>query len=314
MDSTARLKYVLVLKKFLPRPVLRKLVDDASKFLNDKVTKVVVTVPAYFNDSQRTVTKDVKNNEAILVFDLRGGTFDDSMLEVGDGVFKVLSTSRDTHLGGDDLYKASVLVGDVSNIVLLDVTPLSLGLETIGGVMKKIIPRNATLPTSKSETSVEINVLQGEREFVRDNKSRSSFRLDGIPLTPCGVPRIEVKLDINVDDILSITAIDKGTRKKQDITITSACTLPSNEVEKESETLNQEIQALERNRLRFRDCNDIVEIVFVEIVFGTYPLRPIVVGLGKAFLQQQQHPVCTSVCCVLGQNTEGSTTTVVRPS
>uniref|UniRef100_A0A0R0HS21 Uncharacterized protein n=1 Tax=Glycine max TaxID=3847 RepID=A0A0R0HS21_SOYBN len=267
--------------------VLRKLVDDASKFLSDKVTKVVVTVPAYFNDSQRTVTKDViteaicltaygfekKNNEAILVFDLRGGTFDDSMLEVGDGVFKVLSTSRDTHLGGDDLYKcltettekakmelstltqtnnmlrtlvenssrdakllfkdldevilvggstralgatiqASVLVGDVSNIVLLDVTPLSLGLETIGGVMTKIIPRNATLPTSKSETSVEINVLQGEREFVRDNKSRSSFRLDGIPLTPCGVPRIEVKLDINVDDILSFTAIDKGTRKK----------------------------------------------------------------------------------------------------
>ena len=131
------------------------------------------------------------------------------------------------------------MAGDVSDIVLLDVTPLSLGLETLGGVMTKIIPRNTTLPTSKSEvfstaadgqTSVEINVLQGEREFVRDNKSRSSFRLDGTPPTPCGVPRIEVKLDINVDDILSITAIDKGTRKKQDITITSACTLPSNEV------------------------------------------------------------------------------------
>ncbi|KAF2320080.1 hypothetical protein GH714_023117 [Hevea brasiliensis] len=347
--------------------VLRKLVDDASKFLNDKVTKAVVTVPAYFNDSQRTATKDAgriagldvlriineptaaslaygfekKNNETILVFDLGGGTFDVSVLEVGDGVFEVLSTSGDTHLGGDDFDKrivdwlasdfkrdegidllkdkqalqrltetaekakmelssltqtnisiettltrakfeelcsdlldrlktpvenslrdaklsfkdldevilvggstripavqelvkkmtgkdpnvtvnpdevvalgaavqAGVLSGDVSDIVLLDVTPLSLGLETLGGVMTKIIPRNTTLPTSKSEvfstaadgqTSVEINVLQGEREFVRDNKSLGSFRLD-------------------------------GSGKKQDITITGASTLPSDEVER----------------------------------------------------------------------------------
>ncbi|RWW68614.1 hypothetical protein BHE74_00023855 [Ensete ventricosum] len=219
--------------------VLRKLVDDASKFLNDKVTKAVVTVPAYFNDSQRTATKDAgriaglevlriineptaaslaygfekKSNETILVFDLGGGTFDVS----------------------------GVLAGDVSDIVLLDVTPLSLGLETLGGVMTKIIPRNTTLPTSKSEvfstaadgqTSVEINVLQGEREFVRDNKSLGSFRLDGIPPAPRGVPQIEVKFDIDANGILSVTAVDKGTGKKQDITITGASTLPTDEVER----------------------------------------------------------------------------------
>ncbi|KAL0560534.1 hypothetical protein IC582_000939 [Cucumis melo] len=391
--------------------VLRKLVDDASKFLNDQVGKAVVTVPAYFNDSQRTATKDAgriaglevlriineptaaslaygfdkKTNETILVFDLGGGTFDVSVLEVGDGVFEVLSTSGDTHLGGDDfdkrivdwlaesfkrdegidllkdkqalqrltetaekakielssltqtnislpfitatsdgpkhidttltrvkfeelcsdlLYRlrspvetalkdaqlsfkdidevilvggstripavqelvkkmtgknpnmtvnpdevvalgaavqAGVLAGDVSDIVLLDVTPLSLGLETLGGVMTKIIPRNTTLPTSKSEvfstaadgqTSVEINVCQGEREFVRDNKSLGRFLLDGIPPAPRGVPQIEVKFDIDANGILSVTAIDKGTGKKQDITITGASTLPSDEVDR----------------------------------------------------------------------------------
>ncbi|XP_026417715.1 stromal 70 kDa heat shock-related protein, chloroplastic-like [Papaver somniferum] len=402
-------------KQFAPEEisaqVLRKLVDDASKFLNDKVTKAVVTVPAYFNDSQRTATKDAgriaglevlriineptaaslaygfekKNNETILVFDLGGGTFDVSVLEVGDGVFEVLSTSGDTHLGGDnfdkkivdwlaasfkrdegiDLLKdkqalqrltetaekakmelssltqtnislpfitatadgpkhiettltrakfeelcsdlldrlkvpvqnslkdaklsfkdldevilvggstripavqelvksltgkdpnvtvnpdevvalgaavqAGVLSGDVSDIVLLDVSPLSLGLETMGGVMTKVIPRNTTLPTSKSEvfstasdgqTSVDINVLQGEREFVRDNRSLGSFRLDGIPPAPRGVPQIEVKFDIDANGILSVSATDKGTGKKQDIKITGASTLPGDEVER----------------------------------------------------------------------------------
>ncbi|KAL9256950.1 Stromal 70 kDa heat shock-related protein [Drosera capensis] len=390
--------------------VLRKLVDDASRFLHDKVTKAVVTVPAYFNDSQRTATKDAglevlriineptaaslaygfekKSDEIILVFDLGGGTFDVSVLEVGDGVFEVLSTSGDTHLGGDDVDKrivdflaanfkrdegidllkdkqalqsrtemaekakmelswltqtnislpfitatadgpkhikttltrakfeelcsdlldrlktpvqnslrdvklsfsdldetripavqelvkkltgkepnvtvnpdvvalgaavqAGVLSGDVSDIVLLDVTPLPIGLETLGGVMAKIIPRNTTLPTSKSEvfstaadgqTSVEVNVLQGEREFVRDNKSLSSFRLDGIPPAPRGVPQIEVKFDIDANDILSVTAVDKGSGKKQDITTTGASTLPTDEVErmvKEAERYAQE--------------------------------------------------------------------------
>ncbi|GFY88575.1 chloroplast heat shock protein 70-1 [Actinidia rufa] len=148
--------------------------------------------------------------------------------------------------------QAGVLAGDVSDIVLLDVTPLSLGLETLGGVMTKIIPRNTTLPTSKSEvfstaadgqTSVEISVLQGEREFVRDNKSLGSFRLDGIPPAPRGVPQIEVKFDIDANGILSVTAVDKGTGKKQDITITGASTLPGDEVErmvKEAEMFSKE--------------------------------------------------------------------------
>jgi len=391
--------------------VLRKLTGDAAKFLNDSVGKAVVTVPAYFNDSQRQATKDAgkiaglevlriineptaaslaygferKSNETILVFDLGGGTFDVSVLEVGDGVFEVLSTSGDTHLGGDDFDKrivdflaedfqrnegmdlrkdrqalqrlteaaekakielsslgqtsinlpfitatadgpkhidatltkakfeelcsdlldrvrrpveqalkdaklsisdvqevilvggstripavqeivrsmtgrdpnvtvnpdevvalgaavqAGVLAGEVSDIVLLDVTPLSLGLETLGGVMTRLIPRNTTLPTSKSEvfstaadgqTSVEINVLQGEREFARDNKSLGMFRLDGIPPAPRGMPQIEVKFDIDANGILSVTATDKGTSKKQDIKITGASTLPKDEVER----------------------------------------------------------------------------------
>ena len=379
--------------------VLRKLVDDAAKFLGDKVDKAVITVPAYFNDSQRQATKDAgkiaglevlriineptaaslaygldkKKNETILVFDLGGGTFDVSVLEVGDGVFEVLSTSGDTHLGGDDFDKrivdflaedfeknegidlrkdrqalqrlteaaekakielsgtsntqinlpfitatadgpkhidtsltrpkfeqlcsdlldrckvpvnqalkdaklemkdidevimvggstripavlelvekivgkspnltvnpdevvalgaavqGGVLSGEVSDIVLLDVTPLSLGLETLGGVSTVLIPRNTTLPTSKSEifstaadgqTSVEINVLQGERQFAKDNKSLGTFRLDGIPPAPRGVPQVEVKFDIDANGILSVTATDKGTGRKQDIKIT----------------------------------------------------------------------------------------------
>lgn len=137
--------------------------------------------------------------------------------------------------------QAGVLAGEVSDIVLLDVTPLSLGLETLGGVMTKLIPRNTTLPTSKSEvfstaadgqTSVEINVVQGEREFVNDNKSLGTFRLDGIPPAPRGVPQVEVKFDIDANGILSVTATDKGTGRKQDIKITGASTLPSDEVDR----------------------------------------------------------------------------------
>jgi molecular chaperone DnaK len=402
-------------KQFAPEEisaqVLRKLVEDASKYLGETVTQAVITVPAYFNDSQRQATKDAgkiagievlriineptaaslaygldkKSNETILVFDLGGGTFDVSVLEVGDGVFEVLATSGDTHLGGDDFDKkivdflaedfrakegidlrkdkqalqrlteaaekakielssvtqseinlpfitatadgpkhldlnltrakfeelcsdlidrcripvdnairdakisldkldeivlvggstripavqelvkrtlkkdpnqtvnpdevvavgaaiqAGVLAGEVKDILLLDVSPLSLGVETYGGVMTPIIPRNTTIPTKKSEvfstaadgqTNVEIKVLQGERSMAQDNKSLGTFRLDGIPAAPRGIPQIEVTFDIDANGILNVTAKDKGTGKEQSISITGASTLPNDEVDR----------------------------------------------------------------------------------
>ncbi|MFM7466198.1 MAG: molecular chaperone DnaK [Cyanobium sp.] len=413
--SNVKLKAPVLNKQFAPEEisaeVLRKLAEDAGKYLGETVTQAVITVPAYFNDSQRQATKDAgkiaglevlriineptaaalaygldkKSNERILVFDLGGGTFDVSVLEVGDGVFEVLSTSGDTHLGGDDFdkvivdhladtFKANegidlrsdkqalqrlteaaekakielssatqseinlpfitatpegpkhldltltrakfeelasklidrcrvpveqalkdaklssseldeivmvggstripavlelvkritgkdpnqtvnpdevvavgaaiqggVLAGDVKDILLLDVTPLSLGVETLGGVMTKMINRNTTIPTKKSEvystavdgqTNVEIHVLQGEREMAGDNKSLGTFRLDGIPPAPRGVPQIEVTFDIDANGILSVTAKDKGSGKEQSISITGASTLSDNEVDR----------------------------------------------------------------------------------
>ncbi|MBD3882909.1 molecular chaperone DnaK [Phormidium tenue FACHB-886] len=401
-------------KQFAPEEisaqVLRKLKEDASKYLGEDVTQAVITVPAYFNDSQRQATKDAgkiaglevlriineptaaslaygldkKSNETVLVFDLGGGTFDVSVLEVGDGVFEVLSTSGDTHLGGDDFDKkivdflaeefrkvegielrkdkqalqrlteaaekakielssvtqaeinlpfitatqdgpkhldttltrakfeelcsdlidrcripvenalrdakkdknsidevvlvggstripaiqelvrralkdpnqtvnpdevvavgaaiqAGVLAGEVKDILLLDVTPLTLGVETLGGVMTPLITRNTTIPTKKSEvfstaadgqTNVEIRVLQGERQMANDNKELGVFRLDGIPSAPRGVPQIEVVFDIDANGILNVTAKDKGTGKAQSISITGASTLPKDEVDR----------------------------------------------------------------------------------
>ena len=391
--------------------ILQKLVNDASAYLGERVTQAVVTVPAYFNDSQRQATKDAgkiagldvlriineptaaalaygldkKGNETILVWDLGGGTFDVSILEVGDGVFEVKATNGDTHLGGDDYdhrvrewmvsefrkdqgidlsgdrqalqrlteaaekakielsgtvqttinlpfitadqngpkhldvtltrakfeeltadlterciqpfknaladakldvskidevvmvggatrmpviqdlvrkltgkelnqsvnpdevvaigaaIQAGVLTGEVHDVVLLDVTPLSMGLETLGGVSTKLIERNTTIPTRKTQvfttaddgqTSVDINILQGEREMAADNKSLGRFRLEGIPAAPRGVPQVEVTFDIDANGIVNVSAKDLGTGKEQKITITASTNLSKEEVDR----------------------------------------------------------------------------------
>jgi len=390
--------------------VLKRMVDDASKYLGEKITDAIITIPAYFNDAQRQATKDAgkiaglnvlriineptaaalaygmdkKKNETILVFDLGGGTFDVSILDVGDGVFEVKATNGDTHLGGDNYDKAvvdwlasefkkdfgfdlrqdkqalqrlteaaekakidlssvletqinlpfitadangpkhldmkltrakfddlthdlvercrkpvlsamedakytkddidevilvggstrtpsvqklvreliggrepnqsvnpdevvaigaaiqtGVLTGEVKDILLLDVTPLSMGVETMGGVMSKIIEKNTTIPVRKSQIfstaednqpAVDINVLQGERELARDNRSLGQFKLDGIPPSPRGIAQIEVTFDIDANGILKVSAKDQATNKEQTVTISGSTSLDKSEI------------------------------------------------------------------------------------
>ena len=402
-------------KEYTPQQVsamiLQKLKADAEAYLGETVTEAVITVPAYFNDSQRQATKDAgtiaglnvrriineptaaalaygvdkEDDQKIMVYDLGGGTFDVSIIEMGDGVTEVLATNGDTHLGGDDfdqriidwmadafqtengidlrkdkmaaqrlkeaaekakielssamssqinlpfitadatgpkhldmtltrakfneltadlvdrtmtpvrkalqdaglrasdlkkvlmvggstripaVYDAvkkelncepfkginpdecvavgaaiqgGVLQGDVKGLLLLDVTPLSLGIETLGGVCTKIIDRNTTIPTHKSQVfstaadnqpSVEVNVLQGEREFARDNKSLGAFHLDGIAPAPRGVPQIEVTFDIDANGIVKVSAKDLGTGKEQNITITASTNMSKEDIDK----------------------------------------------------------------------------------
>jgi molecular chaperone DnaK len=421
--------------------ILSKLKADAEKFLGTTVTEAVITVPAYFDDAQRQATKDAgkiaglevkriineptaaalaygldkKKEEKIIVYDLGGGTFDVSVLELGDGVFEVRSTNGDTHLGGDDFdqvimnhlvdefkkeqgidlsqdkaavqrlkeaaekakielsttneseinlpfitadasgpkhftyslsrakleglvkelidqtagpcnaalkdaglsksdineivlvggmtrmpavqakveelfgkkplqgvnpdevvaigaaVQGGVLAGEVKDVLLLDVTPLSLSIETMGGVATRMIERNTTIPTSKSQvystaadsqTQVEINVLQGEREFAQDNKSLGRFVLDGIPPAPRGVPQIEVTFNIDANGIVNVKAVDKGSGKEQHITIQNSGNLSEDEVKRMQQEAEANSESDKKRRLLVEARNQLDGLVF----------------------------------------------------
>ncbi len=447
--------------------VLKKLADDASRYLGEPVTGAVITVPAYFNDSQRQATRDAGRiaglevlrilneptaaslaygldrgeSETILVFDLGGGTFDVSILEVGDGVFEVKSTSGDTQLGGNDFDKkivdwlaeqfleehsvdlrrsdrqalqrlieaaekakielsavsvtdinlpfitasaegpkhletrltrsefeslcddllgrlrlpvkralkdanitprdidevvlvggatrmpmvqqlvramigiepnqnvnadevvavgaavqAGILAGELKDVLLLDVTPLSLGLETISGVTKKLIPRNTTIPVRRSDTfstsennqnTVEIHVLQGEREMATDNKSLGRFKLYGIPPAPRGIPQIQVSFDIDANGILQVTALDRTTGREQSITIQGASTLSESEIKRMIQDAEKyaEVDRERKERVEKRTRSEAL------ILQAERQLREVALDLGMQFARSRRQRI-----------------------
>jgi molecular chaperone DnaK len=457
-------------KEFAPEEisamVLKKLADDASRYLGESVTAAVITVPAYFNDSQRQATRDagriagldvlrILNEptaaslaygldrgevETILVFDLGGGTFDVSILEVGDGIFEVKATSGDTQLGGNDFdrkivdwlaeqfleaesvdlrrdrqalqrlmeaaekakielsavsvtdinlpfitatedgpkhletrltrsqfeelcgdlisrvrtpvkralkdaglssrdieevvlvggstripmvkqlvrdligiepnenvnpdevvavgaaIQAGILAGELKDVLLLDVTPLSLGLETIGGVMKKLIPRNTTIPVRRSDifstsennqNSVEIHVVQGEREMAANNKTVGRFKLYGIPPAPRGIPQVQVSYDIDANGILQVTALDRTTGKEQSITIQGASTLSESEVNRMIEDAEKyaDIDRERKERVEKRTRSEAL------ILQAERQLREVALEMGMQFARNRRQRI-----------------------